>query len=309
MLNIIVVSRRNGRVRSISSGVFIALVVIGLSFLGATGYLGYWLGHQSQNDVFDQNSAAAWKKTLAKQKEEISQVKQYSEEQIQALTVKIAELQARATRVDALGDRLVKVAKLDEGEFDFSEPPAVGGPEASDLYSAAYQVPVLTDVIDDLATRIEGREEQLTILESLLSNRKISNDTFIAGRPILKGWMSSRYGYRSDPFTGKMAWHEGVDFAGKEGSDIVAVAAGVVTWASERYGYGLMVEINHGNGYSTRYGHSKELLVKVGDVVKKGQVIARMGSTGRSTGPHVHFEVHNNGKALDPAKFILRASK
>ena len=109
-----------------------------------------------------------------------------------------------------------------------------------------------------------------------------------------------------DPITGRPAWHAGVDFAGKEGSDIVSVGSGVVTWAGERYGYGLMVEINHGGGITTRYGHAKEILVSVGDIVKQSQTLARMGSTGRSTGPHVHFEVRKNGKAVDPARYVYR---
>ncbi len=121
--------------------------------------------------------------------------------------------------------------------------------------------------------------------------------------------MSSRFGRRTDPFNGRVAWHEGVDFAGKLNSDIVSVAAGVVTWSEERSGYGIMVEINHGGGFSTRYAHCSENLVQVGDVVKKGQVIAKMGSSGRSTGPHVHFEVYKHGRAVDPASYIHRAAR
>jgi len=149
----------------------------------------------------------------------------------------------------------------------------------------------------------------LGILETLLANRKIQDDVFLAGRPIKKGWMSSRFGRRSDPFTGRVAMHNGVDFAGREGSDIIAVASGVVTWSSDRYGYGQMVEINHGSGYITRYAHNKENKVQVGDIVKKGQVIALMGSSGRSTGPHVHFEVYKHGRPVDPASYIHRASR
>ena len=118
--------------------------------------------------------------------------------------------------------------------------------------------------------------------------------------------MSSRFGRRSDPFTGRVTWHNGVDFAGKKGSDIISVAAGVVTWSADRSGYGEMVEVNHGSGFSTRYGHAEKLLVKAGDVVKKGQVIAHMGSSGRSTGPHVHFEVYKHGRPVDPASYIHR---
>jgi len=121
--------------------------------------------------------------------------------------------------------------------------------------------------------------------------------------------MSSRFGRRNDPFTGRLAWHKGVDFAGKDGSDIVSVGSGVVTWSGDRYGYGLMVEVSHGGGLVTRYAHAKDILVKLGDIVKKGQTIARMGSTGRSTGPHVHFEVRKNGKAVDPARYVNRRSR
>ncbi|MFG1491177.1 M23 family metallopeptidase, partial [Oceanospirillum sp. HFRX-1_2] len=127
--------------------------------------------------------------------------------------------------------------------------------------------------------------------------------------PIKKGWLSSKYGKRTDPFTGRIAWHEGVDFAGKDGSDVIAVAAGVVTWAGPRYGYGLLVEIDHGDGYTTRYAHNKKALVKPGDIVSKGQVLSLMGSSGRSTGPHVHYEVRHRGRSMDPAKFIYRASR
>ena len=121
--------------------------------------------------------------------------------------------------------------------------------------------------------------------------------------------MSSRYGSRNDPITGRQAWHNGVDFAGKDGSDVVTVATGVVVYSANRNGYGKMIEINHGGGFSTRYGHHKELLVEVGDIVKKGQVIGLMGSSGRSTGPHVHFEVFKNGRVVDPASYIHRASR
>ncbi|HAB06096.1 MAG TPA: hypothetical protein DCE35_12180, partial [Alcanivorax sp.] len=119
---------------------------------------------------------------------------------------------------------------------------------------------------------LERREQQLNILENLLANRNLENQTFLSGRPITQGWMSSRFGRRTDPFSGKVAWHEGVDFAGKDGSDVVATAAGVVTYAGERSGYGLLVEINHGNGISTRYGHAKTVDVKVGDIVRTGDV-------------------------------------
>ena len=142
----------------------------------------------------------------------------------------------------------------------------------------------------------------------MLMTRNLQAEVIPAGRPITRGWLSSYYGMRTDPFSGRRAHHSGIDFAGKMGSDVVTVAAGVVTYSGRRSGYGNLVEINHGKGYVTRYGHNSELLVEVGETVKKGQIIAKMGSSGRSTGPHVHFEVLVNGRAVDPKKYIL-ASK
>ena len=125
------------------------------------------------------------------------------------------------------------------------------------------------------------------MLESLAFGHHIENNRYLSGRPISKGWLSSYYGMRKDPFSGRPAMHKGVDFAGKEDAEIIATGSGVVTWSGKRYGYGQLIEIDHGEGLKTRYGHNKNLLVAVGDVIDKGQVIARMGSTGRSTGPHV----------------------
>jgi len=200
------------------------------------------------------------------------------------------------------------MADLDQGEFDFDRTPPVGGPAAKET-GVRVEVDDFISSLDELARTIEDRQQQLEVIESLLGNRKIQDDVFIAGRPIKKGWLSSKYGKRTDPFTGRKAWHEGVDFAGKDGSEIIAVAAGVITWSGPRYGYGLMVEVDHGGGYTTRYAHNKENAVKPGDIVSKGQVLAYMGSSGRSTGPHVHYEVRHKGRSVNPAKFINRASR
>ena len=134
----------------------------------------------------------------------------------------------------------------------------------------------------------------------------MKEEVFPEGRPIDRGWISSYFGMRTNPFTGKLQFHKGMDFASKSGSKVKAVAGGVITWSSKRYGYGNLVEINHGNSYVTRYGHNEQNLVKVGDTVKKGQTISLMGSTGRSTGPHVHFEVIKNGKQINPNRFVQK---
>ncbi|OPX56108.1 Peptidase family M23 [Oceanospirillum multiglobuliferum] len=274
----------------------------------SVGGVGLYLALDSEQPLMTDASAKQWMDDLQEQKKQIDDLRKASREQLDALTVRIAELQARLVRLDALGKRLTHIADLDEGEFDFDRAPPVGGPEANEL-GITVEVDDFISTIDELARTIDDREQQLQVIESLLGNRKIQDDVFIAGRPIRKGWLSSNYGKRADPFTGRLAWHEGVDFAGKDGSDVIAVAAGVVTWSGPRYGYGLLVEIDHGAGYTTRYAHSKVTKVKVGDVVGKGQVVAAMGSSGRSTGPHVHYEVRYKGRAVDPAKFIHRASR
>lgn len=227
---------------------------------------------------------------------------------LDALTLKLGELQARLIRLDALGERLVDAAQLDKAEFDFQRVPAVGGPEEVSAVDS-IEVPQFLRTLDELTRHVEHREQQLELLDALVMRRNIGEETLPTGRPVAAGgWVSSHFGKRTDPFSGKLAFHAGVDFAGKVNADVVAVAGGVVTFAGPRYGYGTMVEVDHGNGYVTRYAHNNRNVVKAGDVVEKGQVIAFMGSSGRSTGPHVHFELLHNGKPVDPVKF-LRASR
>lgn len=282
---------------------FLSVCLLGLP-IGLGGFLAYQTAQlNDENDIMTAEAKEAWKENIAAQQAEVESLKQQSQEKISALTVRMAELQGRLMRIDALGERLTTVAKLDKGEFDFHVDPAVGGPEAQ---GESYQAPAFIHAIDSLASQIDDREQQLETLDALLVKRKIEADIFLAGRPVRKGWLSSRYGNRTDPFNGKVAWHNGVDFAGKHGADVVAVAAGVITWASNRAGYGSLVEVNHGAGFSTRYAHNSDVKVAVGDVVKKGQTIAAMGSSGRSTGPHVHFEVYKNGRSVDPASYVRR---
>ena len=163
-------------------------------------------------------------------------------------------------------------------------------------------------MLDDLTSQIKDRERQLSVLESMISTRNLSRQIVPGGRPVTQGWISSYFGHRADPFTGRKAYHRGVDFAGPAGAQVVAVASGVVTYSKERFGYGKTVEINHGNGYVTRYAHNQKVLVGIGETVKKGQPIALIGSTGRSTGPHLHFEVLKQGRAVDPMSFVRQLS-
>jgi murein DD-endopeptidase MepM/ murein hydrolase activator NlpD len=305
-MNIIIVGKRHGQSKTYSLGPvarFLLLTSICvLPFaMGATGYL--LAAHLADKGLLDPVAAKAWEKDLDDQRQELQEIRQHADQELDGLTLRLAQLQAKLLRIDALGERLIDITKINGDEFDFSSAPAVGGPGTM---GETYQAPEIQSVLDKLASRIDRREQQLEVLDDLLLANKIKTDTFVAGRPIKRGWMSSRYGKRTDPFNGRLAWHAGVDFAGKQGSDVIAVASGIVTWASDRYGYGKLVEINHGNGYKTRYAHGAEIKVKLGDVVRKGDVVAAMGSSGRSTGPHVHFEVYKNGRTVDPAAYLHR---
>ena len=230
-------------------------------------------------------------------------------QQLTVLTMKLAELQSHVLRLNALGGRLADNANIPEKEFNLQKLPPSGGPFATSMDSNIKSFAQLLVEITQLENSLDHKENQLTMLESLTLGHHIENTRYLSGRPITKGWLSSYFGLRKDPFTGKASMHKGIDFAGKEDGEIIATASGVVSWAANRYGYGLLIEINHGGGLKTRYGHNKQLLVKVGEVVVKGQIIARMGSTGRSTGPHVHYEVLRNDKQIDPIKFVYRKAK
>jgi murein DD-endopeptidase MepM/ murein hydrolase activator NlpD len=311
-MKIILVNKYHGRVRHLTLGgwtrALLSVCVLGLP-LGIGVYLGHkWSDDGNTSDILSTDTAEKWSESLAEQKQQVKEARKAANAQLNAITLRMAELQARLVRLDALGERLTTMAKLDKGEFDFNQPPAVGGPETVAL-GDAYRPPDFLQTVDQLVDQINDREQQLETLEALMAKRKLQDDVFVAGRPILKGWMSSRYGRRTDPFNGTISWHSGVDFAGKLGSEIISVAAGIVVESGERSGYGGFVEVNHGGGFKTRYAHNKQNLVKVGDVVKKGQVIALMGSTGRSTGPHVHFEVYKYGRPVDPATYIHRTHR
>lgn len=230
-------------------------------------------------------------------------------EQVTAVTMKLAELQSQVLRLNALGDRLAEDASIPDKEFNFEQLPPSGGPMIQSEEQPKKSLSGLLLSISILENSLAHEEKQLKMLESVTLGHHIENTRYLSGRPIVKGWLSSYYGTRKDPFNGKPAMHKGVDFAGSENASIIATASGVVSWAGDRYGYGQLVEINHGEGLKTRYGHNKELTVSVGDVVTKGQVIAKMGSTGRSTGPHVHYEILRNNKQIDPTKYVYRKAK
>ncbi|RHW76705.1 M23 family metallopeptidase [Colwellia sp. RSH04] len=234
---------------------------------------------------------------------------QQQKRQVTALTIKLAELQSQLLRLNALGERLADDANIPDKEFNFSQLPPSGGPSISVNEINQKPIPTLLKEIEQLESSINHEEKQLQLLESLTFGHHIQNNRYLSGRPIQKGWLSSYFGMRKDPFHGRPTMHKGVDFAGKEGTGVIATGAGVVSWANKRYGYGQLIEIDHGGGFKTRYGHNKTLLVEVGDVVDKGQVIAKMGSTGRSTGPHVHYEILKHNTQINPVKYVYRKAK
>jgi murein DD-endopeptidase MepM/ murein hydrolase activator NlpD len=245
---------------------------------------------------------AEWKSSIHKQKVDLESLKQESDASIEVLSSRLGLMQAHVNRLDALGQKLIHMAKIDKGEFDFDQIPAIGGPESA--FQTTVDSSELHRAIDQLSASLDNRENQLMVLEELLMNRNLLSEVQPRGRPITNGWLSSYFGMRTHPISGKKEMHKGIDFAGKMGGAVIAVAKGVVTFAGTRYGYGNVIDINHGNGYTTRYGHNSKLLVSVGDTVEKGFQIAEIGSSGRSTGPHVHFEVLKDGVQVNPMKFI-----
>lgn len=310
-MNIIVLNGRGHQSRLLRIPRYLPVALLSLLLvvpvlLGAGTY--YAMYHWGE-PVLDQRMTARWQDELEAQRGTLSEINQRAEEELRAFTLRLADMQARVLRLDALGERLVDVAGIHSDEFDFSTPAAVGGPELPDERSVAYTAPTFAEALTDLAVTLDRREQQLSILERLMDSKRLAERTELSGRPITMGWLSSRFGQRTDPFSGRLTTHRGVDFAAKEGSDVVATGGGVVTYAGQRWGYGNLIEINHGNGFATRYAHIKDILVTNGDIVRAGDVIATVGSTGRSTGPHVHYEVLKNGQQVNPAPYIARARR
>ena len=309
-MNVVIFGNGFGKPRQLSlSGGACAAIAVGFAavLISAAFVGGYWVSAITGSGV-SINEVASLSEDLNKQRDAITITRQQTEDTLDALAIRIGQMNARVIRLDALGRRLTGMADLDEGEFDFDSDPAFGGPEEPAQTGSAVAVPELVTAMQDLNNQLSNREAQLAVLESMIMNQNLDDRVYPQGRPVKSGWMSSYFGKRTDPFTGKSANHRGVDFAGKSGAEVIAVADGVVTWSSSRYGYGQLVEINHGNGYSTRYAHNSENLVGVGDEVRKGQTVALMGETGRATGPNLHFEVLKEGQRVNPVKFIRQSA-
>jgi murein DD-endopeptidase MepM/ murein hydrolase activator NlpD len=303
-MNVIFIGRKSGRVKQLDLRhplVVAGALALVFGIVGGAFSIGIGLGvnHRSSNPI---DQLGGWSAELLRQKAQIEDVRRVLQEKVNALAMRVGQMNANVIRLDALGKRLTRMANLNDGEFDFGNPPALGGAETADGQPA--QIPSLTAMVDDLQSQLSSREQQLGVLENLILTRDLNKQVYPEGRPVQQGWISSYFGRRADPFTGYSAVHKGIDFAGPEGTKVSSVAAGLVTFAGERPGFGQMVEINHGNGLATRYCHNEKLLVRQGDMVRKGQEVSLMGSTGHSTGPHLHFEVLKNGAQVDPLRFI-----
>lgn len=309
-MNVVIFGKGFGKPRQLSlsgpvAGLAASAVACAMMLAGFAG--GHWYSSKTGSGV-STDELTALMSQIESQRGTIDTIRQGNEDTLDALAIRIAQMNARMIRLDAVGRRLTEMADIDDGEFDFDSEPALGGPEEPMAAGSNVAVPEVVEAMTALGNQLDSREAQLNVLESVLMNQQLKERVYPQGRPVKSGWLSSYFGKRTDPFTGKPANHTGIDFAGKHGAEIAAVADGVVTWSGDRYGYGVMVEINHGNGYSTRYAHNSENHVAVGDEVRKGQIVALMGETGRATGPNLHFEVLQNGRRVNPVNFIRETS-
>lgn len=305
-MNIILVSNRLAKSRSITLGtwqVMMMVVLMSVMVWAATFTLQYVLARFAPEGLNDGVRAL-----LAKiQSEERQKQQSYVNSSLDVMAARVGQMQAQMQRLDALGARLAKLSGMKPEEFGFGQPPAQGGPLVT-LASQRMSVMTLERQLDILTQQVNDRSDKLTALETLLQQNMLNRNLLPSIPPIAEGFYSSNYGWRLDPFTGASAMHEGVDFMVPEGTAIRASAGGVVAYSDYHPQYGNMIEIDHGNDIVTRYAHASRLLAKVGQVVRRGEKIAEVGSTGRSTGNHLHFEVRYKGIAQNPVRFLQEAA-
>jgi murein DD-endopeptidase MepM/ murein hydrolase activator NlpD len=308
-MNVIIFSKSDGHARQLSLPPLglVCVILAVLAIVGGAFGAGMSLGHDGRANGLALGQTARWSQILAKQREEIADLKQQMQARADAIALQLGDLKAHVIRLDALGQRLTAMAGIKSSEFNFGHDPPQGGPE-TDIPGARPEISDISTMLKSLQGQIDRSGSQLSALENVILSRQLGQEIHPEGRPVDSGYISSGFGERVDPFTGGEEFHEGIDFAAPEGTPIHAVAAGIVTWAGSRGGFGNMVQIDHGNGYATRYAHAYRVLVHVGETVQRGDVIGLVGNTGRSTGAHVHFEVLQNGHEVNPARFVaLRA--
>ncbi len=305
---ILIPGKRNGRGQAVSLSTrhLIVIVVVSVLLLPAViGVTAYRLVQMVERQNGDP-AVAAYRQELSQSRLALGKARAEAVRHLNALALRLGSMQAQILRLNALGSRLTRMAGLDPREFNFDALPAMGGPEK--VASTAVSSPDVVRNLEVLSMELQRSQARLAALESLLLDRKLSAAVTPSAWPADGGWISSGFGERMDPFTGHQSIHEGVDIAARFGSPIYATGDGIVNWAGDKTGYGLVVEVTHESGLATRYAHASAVLVKEGDRVSKGQQIARVGTTGRSTGPHLHFEVLRNGQAINPAPYLHQAA-
>lgn len=302
-MDIILVSNRLVTARSITLGkthlIAIVMAFI-LLFLAAVLTVQYVIVRLQPGSI--SNELRTW--LASAQEAEQRKQQAYLHESMDTMAKNLGQLQARLLRLDGLGARLAKIAGMKPQEFSFEQAPPQGGPYVAVPQQSAITPEIMSQQVASLTALLGDRSDKLTALETLLMQNSLNKRLLASAPPVSNGWYSSNFGWRIDPFTGKSAMHEGVDFMVPAGTSIKASAPGVVVFAGYHPEYGNMVEIDHGNDIVTRYAHASKLLTKVGAVVRRGEEIARVGSTGRSTGNHLHFEVRYKGLAQNPARFL-----
>jgi murein DD-endopeptidase MepM/ murein hydrolase activator NlpD len=302
-LQIILISDRLAKARSLNvSLVHLAamLLLAAGAVCGATAGL-YWITIRHAAEL---RIPVLEKLVLAAQEAEAERARAFMQQNLNAMAVKLGEMQAQLTRLDALGERLSSLAGIRPQEFRFGEPPGLGGASATLLPPQNLSLQDFSDKLASLSRNVENRSDMLSVLEAQLFEQAVKKKLLPTMMPVQAPYNASGFGRRIDPFTGQWAMHEGIDFLADVGTPVVAAAGGVVQFAGFHPQYGFMIDLDHGNDLVTRYGHLSKLLVKTGDVVMRGRRIAFSGSTGRSTGPHLHFEVRYRGVAQNPARFL-----
>jgi murein DD-endopeptidase MepM/ murein hydrolase activator NlpD len=302
-VNIILVSGKLTKARNITlalphlllAGTLLLVVVVALAF----GFQYVMLRYASHldNPFLD-------KLILSTQQKQNAKMETYLRENLDALAIKLGQMQAGLLRLDTLGERLAKTAGFKPEDFMFDQPPAQGGAVSTTMPAYELSMPDLDRQVTLLSQQLDDRSEKLGVLDSMMIFDNAKKKLMPSNLPVQGGWYSSNFGWRIDPFTGLRAFHEGMDFMAEIGEPVHAAAGGVVVYSDLHPQYGNMIEIDHGNGLSTRYAHMSKRLVKVGDVVLSGEEIGKVGATGRATGPHLHFEVRQNGAPLNPAHFL-----
>lgn len=306
-MNIILVSNSSAKARSLTlTGTHVlmaALVALGL-FIAAVLMAQYAIVRFQSGTI--SNELRNW--LASAQDEELRKQELFTRQSLDAMAVRLGQMQAQLQRLDGLGARLAKLSGMKPQEFSFGQKPAQGGPLLSVPPQQDISMETMLLQLDELTALLGDRSDKLVALETLLQQDKLDKKMLPSVAPITVSWYSSNFGWRIDPFTGKNAMHEGVDYMVPAGTPVYASAGGVVVFAGMHPQYGNMVEIDHGNQIITRYAHASKLLVKVGEVVRRGHEIAKVGSTGRSTGNHLHFEVRYRGSAQNPVRFLEKAA-